>query len=109
MFKNRGQVFKVQDRILTPNGVGGHTETFSDSFTIDGFLDLLSGTDYRGNVVNNAFIKDSTHVLLSDMDIRLHEGLRIVQASSGQTYQIVFVDDPVGLRRHLELYVKNEV
>lgn len=92
-----------------PNGIGGSTIPETASFTIHGFLDMLTGTDIRGNVVNNAYIIDSSHVLLTDIDTRLQKGLRIDETATGTKYRVIYVDNPVSLGKHLEVYLKREV
>lgn len=71
---------------------------------IKGYLDYLTGSASTQNY--NSLIQESTHVFICDiptlkLDIQVHR-LTI----SENVYQIIYVDNPMGLNKHLEIYLK---
>lgn len=91
----------VSDK-LRPNGIGGVIATAETVMTIRGFIDLLSGDEKTDN---QARLEDSTHILITNFVTGIKRGHRIVD-SSGVTYEVKLVDDPVGLGHHLEVYLR---
>ncbi len=73
---------------------------------IKGYLDMTSGTDdTKSN--NNAFFEASTHVLLTrDFDSGLTENMKL--RLSSKVYHVLYIDDPVNINNHLEIYLKFE-
>ena len=55
-------LFRIQQKTQVPDGIGGFSETWDDMPEVSGYLDMLTGTDL--NSVQNAFIEQSTHVLI---------------------------------------------
>lgn len=98
------QTFKAQTSELVPDGFGGKKTTWKDAvLNIEGYLDMLTGSDR--NQSENAITERSTHVLIipSKRD-DLNDKMRIVD-SKGRAYLIEYVDDPVGVGHHLEVYL----
>ena len=54
--------FILQAKTQPDDGIGGFTEDWSDLKEVFGYLDLVTGTDL--NNVQNAFIEQSTHLLI---------------------------------------------
>jgi hypothetical protein len=71
---------------------------------ITGWLDLASG-DSR-YALQSAKVSESTHLFLADwqaLPVTEQDGrLRI----SGEDYDIMLIDDPMGMHRHLEIHLK---
>lgn len=83
--------------------VEGGTEKVMD---IAGWLDYQSGQ--KGHAAYQAPLEDTTHVFLSDYDGRYasqrEDGLSLI--IEGRRYEVLLIDDPMGMHRHLETYLK---
>ena len=96
--------FLIQAKTQADDGIGGFTEDWSDLKEVSGYLDLVTGTDL--NNVQNAFIEQSTHVLILPEFISwVTADMRIVD-SLKRYYTITYADDPMGVHHHNELYCK---
>lgn len=97
---------RIQTRIVTQNTGGDHIEDWQTLQTITGWLDLQSG-DSR-YMVYDAKIQESTHIFLADyvpLDSRIKaENSRMM--IDGKRYDIMLIDDPMGMHRQLEIYLK---
>ena len=97
-------VFRMQQKIQVPDGIGGFHETWDDMPEVSGYLDMLTGTDL--NSVQNAFIEQSTHVLIiPEYTEWITDQMRIVDMD-GRIYDITYSDNPVGANHHNEVYCK---
>lgn len=71
---------------------------------IVGWIDLITGDS---NYIYKAKIEDSTHVFICDYvnldDIDIEESRAIVK---GEIYDIKYIDIPMELNEHLEIYLK---
>ena len=96
----------VQKRQTVKNSIGEGITSWSDIGTVLGWLDYASGqndTDkFKGKV------QDTTHLFFCDYDKWLpgirSEDCRLV--IEGDVYNILLIDDPMGMRQHLEVYLK---
>lgn len=102
MDTSRAPSFSVMGITKKDNGIGGHIETEGELFRIQGYLDLLTGEE--GNI-NNAFIQESSHILIADYREDITTKHWIVDSKNNR-YDIVLVDDPVSMHDHLEIYLK---
>ena len=101
--------FTVQKLTQIDDGIGGVKEQWDDHITIEGYLDMMTGTDQPNNQqgsLNNAFVEESTHVLVvpNGADVDIDDSMRVV--GGGKAYDVTFVDDPVGVGHHLEVYLR---
>lgn len=103
-----GQNFKVVEKKLASDGKGGKIQTLSDTgIVLHGYLDLLSGTN-RSLTSQNAIVEESTHVLVVP---KYRDDLRdrqFIEDPKGQLFKITYIDDPVGVNHHLEIYLSLE-
>lgn len=92
--------------ILSPqegekNALGQVTYQLVEKGSIKGFLDMLAGNEAERATALSAsshiFLTKETKVALSTKD-----RLRIL----GKEYEVTYVDDPVNLGHHLEIYLK---
>lgn len=98
------QKLTLKGKTQVPDGIGGFLEDFATLRSFDGYIDLITGTDQ--NSVQQAFIQDSTHVaVIPKVQAGITDAMRLVDAS-GRWYEITYVDDPVGVGHHTELYLK---
>lgn len=97
---------KLQKRSGTVNAIGEMEESWEDSLTIKGWLDL-SGGDSKYNS-NDAKIQESTHIFLMEyMNIPAEltaENTRLL--INGKTYDVMLIDDPMERHRQIEIYLK---
>lgn len=99
------QSFKVQKSGRMPDGEGGFITGWQDVDELQGYLDLVSGTN-QNQYIHHAQIEGSTHVLIVPIyKDGITDKMRIVD-SKNRAYQITYVDDPVGIGHHLEIYLK---
>jgi SPP1 family predicted phage head-tail adaptor len=96
--------FVIQKKIETDDGIGGLIETWSEFDTVDGYLDLVTGTDL--NTVQNAFVEQSTHILIiPEFTEGITDSMRVID-DDNRYYTITYSDDPVGQKHHNEIYCK---
>lgn len=94
----------LKGKFQTPDGIGGFSEDLKPLRSFLGYIDLITGTDQ--NAVQQAFVEDSTHVaVIPKAQAGITDAMRLVDAS-GRWYEITYVDDPVGVGHHTELYLK---
>ncbi len=96
---------EILRQTLSSDPLGGQGEPQKIG-EITGYLDMTSGTDDTKGT-NNAFVEDSTHILLTrdfDSGITKNDKVRF----DGKVFLVQFVDDPVNIRDHLEIYLKFE-
>ena len=98
------QTFEIEVMAQVDDGIGGFTENWAPFKTVQGYLDLITGTDL--NTLQNAFTEQSTHVLIiPQFTTDITDKMRVVD-SQNRYYSITYADDPVGVGHHNELYVK---
>lgn len=98
------QTFTIQQFSQFDDGIGGFTENWAPFKTVQGYLDLITGTDL--NTLQNAFTEQSTHVLIvPQFTDGITDKMRVVD-NQNRYYTITYADDPVGQHHHNELYVK---
>ena len=99
------QSFKVQSNNRMPDGEGGFITGWQDIDELQGYLDLVSGTN-QNQYIHHAQIEESTHVLIVPIyKDGITDKMRIVDVKN-RAYQVTYVDDPVGIGHHLEIYLK---
>lgn len=97
-------IFHIQQKTQEPDGIGGFSETWEDMPEVSGYLDMLTGTDL--NSVQNAFVEQSTHILIiPEYTEWITDQMRIIDLS-GRIYDITYSDNPVGMNHHNEVYCK---
>lgn len=96
--------FDIEEKKQTDDGVGGFIEKWAFFKTVKGYLDLVTGTDL--NTVQNAFVEQSTHMLIiPEFTEGITDEMRVVEGN-GRYYTITYSDDPVGQGHHNEIYCK---
>lgn len=96
----------IQVSTITRNAIGEQVQTWQDVQTVTGWLDLSSGnSSYTGY---NAKVQESTHLFVCDY-VHLDSRIQAESASAvinGKRYDVMMIDDPMGLNRQLEIYLK---
>lgn len=96
----------LQVSTTTKNEIGEAVKAWTNVQSITGFLDL-SGGDSKYNTYD-AKIQESTHIFIADYvaldaSIKAENSRMIV---NGGRYDVMLIDDPMGLHKHLEIYLK---
>ena len=93
-------------RNKSANTIGETTPNWQHVQTLRGWLDLSSG-ESRYNTYSTK-IQESTHVFLCDY-VPLPEWVRAEQSRmyiNGEFYDILLIDNPMGMNQHYEIYLK---
>lgn len=88
------------------NPIGEAVETWSDVQQIHGWLDLSSGDSKYSTY--DAKIQESTHVFIADY-VRLDTQIKAENSRmiiDGKRYDVMLIDNPMGLNKQLEIYLK---
>lgn len=94
----------IQTRVVAKNAIGEHVELWTTVQTLTGFLDLQSGDSKY--TTYHAKMQESTHVFICDyveLDIKAESSRMVV---NGGRYDIMLIDDPMGIHKHLEIFLK---
>lgn len=96
----------LQKLDVTKNEIGEQVKGWTTVMELTGWLDLSSG-DSR-HTTYNAKVQESTHIFICDYvkvpDDVTAENSRLM--ADGKAYDIMLVDDPMGMHRQLEIYLK---
>lgn len=99
---NTDLILKVKSQ--TENEIGEKVTEWVDYKTIHGFIDYMSETTGRTNY--NSKIVESTHVFVCDyVDIDKSE-IELMAYHKNKPYEITYIDDPMELHYHLEIFLK---
>ena len=96
----------IQISTTSRNAIGEQVKSWQDVQTLHGWMDMISGnSQYR---VYNAKIQESSDVFVGDyvpLDARIEaENARLVH--DGKVYDIMLIDDPMGMHLQWEIYLK---
>lgn len=96
----------IQTPTVTKNQIGEAVPVWTDAQTLFGWLDLSGGSSNYTSY--SAKVQESTHVFLADY-VPLAEGIQAENSRmtiGGKAYDVMLIDDPMGLHRQLEIYLK---
>lgn len=97
------QTFEIEVMAQVDDGIGGYFEDWTPYKTVQGYIDLLTGTDR--NTAQNAIFEQSTHILIIPKYTEgITDKMRVVD-QSGRYYAITYADNPVGMNHHNEVYL----
>ena len=99
----------LQTKTTTKNAFGEKTTTWEDVQTLKGFLDYTGGDGSYNNTYKGE-VEETTHIFICDfitLDVKPTQ-CRLI--SDGKVYDVLMIDNPMGLNKHLEIFLKhNEV
>lgn len=72
--------------------------------SVIGFLDYQNGDSKYINY--NAKVLESTHIFICDYELIDKKATELVAEIDGSDYDVMLIDNPVGLNKHLEIYLK---
>lgn len=95
----------IQVKVVTDNDIGEPVNNWTDSITIKGWLDLSSGTSTYSHKTKT---EESSHVFITDYNstVRGLDPAKCRCIINNRIYQITFIDDPMELHDHLEIFLK---
>lgn len=97
---------QLQVKSGTKNDIGEKVLTWTTVQSLFGFLDLSSGDSKYSTY--DAKIQESTHIFICDyvrIDSKINnENSRML--INGKTYDVMLIDNPMELNKHLEIYLK---
>lgn len=99
------QPFEIQELIgQKPDGMGGLIDDWGLFKVVEGYLDLITGTDT--NALQNASVEESTHILILPIFVDdITANMRLID-SKNRVYEVTYSDNPVGIDHHNEIYLK---
>lgn len=96
--------FTIEHFTQVDDGIGGYFEGWKPFKEVKGYLDLITGTDL--NTLQNAFVEQSTHMLIiPEFTDGITDKMRVVDGNN-RYYTITYADDPMGVHHHNEIYCK---
>ena len=69
-----------------------------------GYMDMLDGNESTDKL---AYLADSTHIILTK-DTTVNAEIEDKIEVNGKSYEVTYVDNPVNIGHHLEIYVKGD-
>lgn len=95
----------LQGRTSAKNKIGENVPDWKTIQAITGFLDLENGDSKY--TVYDAKIQESTHYFICDyVDLSAYSSESCRMIIDGRIYDVMLIDDPMGLHQHLEIYLK---
>lgn len=95
----------IQKKQSSTNSIGEVVNTFTDFKTIKGYLDYLTGESSTD--LYYAKIEETTHIFMCDyVDLPTLDADNYRLLIDGKPYEVRLIDNPMGLKYHLEFYLK---
>ena len=103
---NGNIIASIQTFSSTVNFIGEAEKNWVDIKSLKGFLDLRSGDSKYSSY--DAKIEESTHLFICDY-VPLDESINAENSRmviNDKVYDILLIDNPMGLNQHYEIYLK---
>ena len=101
----------IQVETSSKNAFGEKENTYKDLTTVKGFLDYVGGDgSYKNNFKGE--LEETTHIFICDYDsiTANAEPTTSRMVINNKNYNVLLIDNPMGLNEHLEIMLKyNEV
>lgn len=94
----------LQIKTTTKNAIGETVDEWENKMTLKGFLDLLGGS--YSHATYNAKIQESTHLFIMDYISIPYDEVQSRLFIGDKPYEITLIDNPMGLNKHIEIYLK---
>ena len=89
---------------VTTSAIGEKVKSWVELQTIHGFLDLMNnGKDFA---TYNKAMEDSTHIFICDYVSISKKATELKAVINGKEYDVTYIDNPMELNRHLEIFLK---
>ena len=99
---NTDLILKIKSQVK--NEIGEEVTSWTDYKTIHGFMDFMS--ESTGKASFNSKIVESTHVFVCDYIDIDKSVIELMAYHNNKEYEITYIDDPMGLHYHLEIFLK---
>ncbi len=96
------QTFYPQTLTTTEDGMGGHSESWSDGTAFRGRLSSINSNE---RTVNNKLTLESTHKIFCGYQ-SISASSRIRNSANTRHFEIVGIVNPSDLNDHIEIFVK---
>ncbi len=96
----------IQTLVNRKDTIGQNKHTWTDAQSLKGWLDLMSESSRY--IDFKAKVEDSDHIFICDYTA-LNAGITAGNARmvvGGNTYDIIYMDNPMGMNRQWEIYLK---
>lgn len=102
----------IQTKTSSKNDYGALIDGWKNTATVKGFLDFTGGdASYKSNFKGK--LEETTHIFICDYNEAVANSVKPTTSRliiNGQIYDVLLIDDPMGLHKHLEFMLKyNEV
>lgn len=97
---------EFQVKSTTTNEIGEAVQAWETVQSITGWLDLQGGDSKYTSF--NAKMQESTHIFIADY-VALDASIKAENSRllvNGERYDVMLIDDPMGLHKQLEVYLK---
>lgn len=94
----------LQRKATTKNEIGESVSDWTDIQTLYGYLDLISGDSQYSTY--NAKVEESTHLFIMDYVEITDKEIDTRLLINNEPYEITLIDNPMGLNKHIEIYLK---
>lgn len=96
----------LQTKTTTKNAFGEKITAWEDVKTFNGFLDYTGGdsshkTSFKGD------IEETTHIFICDFVALDVTPTKCRLLSDHKIYDVLMIDNPMGLNKHLEIFLKH--
>lgn len=96
---------KLQKATYSPNSIGEMEASWEDYLVMTGYLDLMGSTATYQSI--QAKVEEATHVWIMDwVDIQETDPAMLRFVMDGHYYNVLYIDDPMGKGRQVEIYLK---
>ena len=101
-------IANIQLKTSSKNEYGALSDTWKDVTTVRGFLDFVGGDgSYKSNFKGK--LEETTHIFICDFNEDV--ALKTTPTTSrliidGKIYEVLMIDDPMSLHKHLEIMLK---
>ena len=94
--------YKTGEYVL--NSIGERVPEVKDLITLTGYLDMTSND--AKYTLHNAKIQESDHLFICDYVAIPHKTNELTLVCNGKDYDVLLVDDPMEMHKHLEIYLR---
>ena len=97
-------IAKIQMKTVKTDDIGAQITEWQNVDTISGYLDLTTGDSKY--TAQNVKTQESTHIFIAEykqINITAQDGRLVI---NNQPYDIMYIDDVMGLHQHYEIYLK---
>ncbi len=94
----------LQRKATTKNEIGESVSDWTDIQTLYGYLDLISGDSQYSTYY--AKVEESTHLFIMDYVEITDKEIDTRLLINNEPYEITLIDNPMGLNKHIEIYLK---